>query len=90
MKKTVRIRVTGKVQGVFYRQSTKETAKALGITGEVRNEDDGTVTVIATGTNEQIQRLADWCKIGPRKAVVESVDMDEEELKEFSDFRIVR
>ena len=90
MKKTVRIRVTGKVQGVFYRQSTKETAKALGITGEVRNEDDGTVTVIATGTNEQIQRLADWCKIGPRKAVVESVEVDELELKEFSDFRIVR
>ena len=90
MKKTVRIRVTGKVQGVFYRQSTKETAKALGITGEVRNEDDGTVTVIATGTNEQIQRLADWCKIGPRKAVVESVEVDELELKEFSDFSIVR
>jgi len=90
MKKTVRISVTGKVQGVFYRQSTKETANALGITGEVRNKEDGSVTVIATGTVEQIQRLTDWCKIGPRKAVVETVEVAELELKEFKDFRIVR
>ncbi|MEI9808619.1 MAG: acylphosphatase [Bacteroidota bacterium] len=73
MLKTVSIIVTGKVQGVFYRQSTKEKATSLHITGEVKNMPDDTVHIIATGTGEQIEQLVSWCKQGPPKARVASV-----------------
>ena len=63
MLQTISIVVKGKVQGVFYRQSTREKAKGLGIRGTVKNLENGNVEIIATGTPEQIanmQALADY------------------------------
>ena len=60
MLRTVSITATGRVQGVFFRQSTKEKATSLGIKGEVRNMPDDTVQVIATGTSGQIEQLIEW------------------------------
>ncbi len=90
MLKTVSIIVTGKVQGVFFRQSTKELATVLGIKGEVRNMPDDTVHIIATGTDKQIERLMTWCKQGPPKAKVEKVIAEEQPLQQFEKFRIGR
>ena len=67
MLQTISITVSGKVQGVFYRQSTKEMATSLGITGQVKNLSDGSVYIIATGTKEQLDKLVDWCRQGPRR-----------------------
>ena len=70
----VRLIVKGRVQGVFYRQQTKQTAVSMGISGWVRNRSDGAVEVEALGSKEQLQELIDWCKQGPPHARVESVD----------------
>lgn len=90
MLQTISITVTGKVQGVFFRQSTKETALQLDITGEVKNMDDGNVKIIATGTKQQLDVLIEWCKKGPPKAVVTNVHVKNLPLQEFVCFSIVR
>lgn len=63
--------VTGKVQGVFFRASTREQARALGLSGVARNRDDGSVEVIAVGDATAIDALADWLRRGPPLARVE-------------------
>ncbi len=75
-KKRVHIIVLGKVQGVFYRASTKDTADNLGLGGIVRNKPDGTVEVIAEGDEGQLQKLIDWCHIGPDRSIVRGVEVD--------------
>ena len=87
---TVSIIVSGKVQGVFYRQNTKEKATALGIQGTVENLDDGSVSIIASGTREQLQQLIQWCHQGPSKAKVAQVTVTEIPVQAFNGFRILR
>jgi acylphosphatase len=90
MLKTISITVIGKVQGVFFRQSAKEKALAAGVSGYVSNQPDGTVLIIATGTSEQLGELITWCKTGPPRAEVISVDTRELPLEVFSRFTIER
>lgn len=90
MLKTISILVTGKVQGVWYRKHTQQKAAELGITGTVQNQKDGTVYIIATGTDEQLQQLVYWCKQGPPGAAVEEVTFAELSLQHFDGFHIVR
>jgi acylphosphatase len=90
MLKTVSITVSGKVQGVFYRQSTKERATTLGIKGQVKNTPGDTVEIIATGTVEQIEQLITWCWSGPPKAKVSNVVSKELPVEIFDKFNIVR
>ncbi|MBS1622019.1 MAG: acylphosphatase [Bacteroidetes bacterium] len=90
MLQTISIIVFGKVQGVYFRQSTKEIAQQLNITGEVKNLRDGTVEIIATGTAEQLDQLARWCKQGPPKAIVNRTEIKHLPLQEFIQFSIVR
>jgi acylphosphatase len=90
MLKTVSITVSGKVHGVFYRQSTRELATALNIKGQVRNMPDDTVEIIATGTAEQIERLVKWCWLGPPKSKVIDVIVKEVPSETFEKFSIVR
>lgn len=90
MMKTVAIIVSGKVQGVFYRQSTKEKAAALAITGEVKNLPDDTVHIIATGEPNQIEQLIEWCRQGPPRARVSGVTIEEKPLQQFESFTIQR
>jgi acylphosphatase len=87
---TYSIIVSGKVQGVFYRQSTKEKAASLGIGGTVKNEEDGSVRIIATGHKEQLDELVSWCRRGPAKARVEEVVVETIALQQFSSFTITR
>jgi acylphosphatase len=90
MLQTIEINVSGKVQGVFYRQSAKEKALEFGIKGKVMNLDNGEVQIIATGTKEQLDKLTDWCKKGPVKAKVTNIDIRQLALQSFADFTIVR
>ncbi len=87
---TISIIVSGKVQGVWYRQSTKEKALALGINGEVSNQPDGTVKIVSTGTKEQLSLFTDWCKQGPPKAAVTNLDVKELPLQLFNSFTVER
>ena len=88
--KTVSITVSGKVQGVFYRQSTKEKAEELGITGKVMNLENGDVQVIASGQEEKINQLIEWCRKGPSRALVYGIEIKELPPEDFSYFKIVR
>ena len=84
------ITVSGKVQGVFYRQSTLEIANQFGINGFVKNGTNGNVCIEAEGEEAELKKLIDWCKKGPSRAVVSEVKISEGELKNFSEFSIKR
>jgi acylphosphatase len=90
MSATISIQVTGKVQGVFFRQSTKEEAVRLGITGCVKNNQDGSVRIIATGTPSQLAALEAWSKKGPSRARVDSVIISSLPFQPFITFTIER
>ncbi len=86
--KRLHIVVHGIVQGVFFRANTVSTAKGLGLTGWVRNRNDGSVEIIAEGKQDKLIELLEWCKNGgPASAKVEKVDYNWEEAKnEFKAF----
>lgn len=90
MLQTISIIISGRVQGVFFRQSTKETAQRLNITGEVKNLDGGNVEIIATGSKEQLDDLVEWCRQGPPRAAVTEVQVKDLPLQEFVHFTIKR
>lgn len=84
------IRVSGKVQGVFFRASTKEQADFCGVKGFVKNEMNGDVYIEAEGEERQLQEFLKWCSRGPSRARVDNVDVEESDLRNFSDFRVDR
>ena len=90
MPQTFEIIISGKVQGVFFRQSTKEKAEQLNITGLVKNLPNGTVYVKATGNDDALQEFIAWCWQGPRKAAVCDVAIDVCALQIFDSFNINR
>jgi acylphosphatase len=90
MKKHFNIRISGKVQGVFFRASTKDKADELGVKGFVRNETDGSVYVEAEGEGETVSKFIEWCRHGPRLARVDHCEVWEDENRNFSAFEISR
>ncbi|MBT1701980.1 acylphosphatase [Chryseosolibacter indicus] len=90
MIKSVSIQVTGKVQGVFFRASTKEKADELGAKGIVRNEADGSVYIEAEGEVRVVDTFIDWCKKGPPRAKVNECLVKDIPLQNFKDFTIQR
>ena len=71
--KRIRARVTGRVQGVFYRASAADRASELGLVGWVRNAADGSVELEAEGPPERLEELIAWCRRGPPAARVSDV-----------------
>ena len=87
---TVHVLIKGRVQGVYFRASAKDVADEVGVTGWVKNTEEGDVEIMATGTSEQIKKLVDWCKIGPRRAAVTDVSVTEKEETFFKNFDVIR
>lgn len=85
-----RIIVTGLVQGVFFRAQTKEKADDLGLTGWVRNTDDGSVEIHAEGPEEKLDELEEWCWKGPPKSKVTAVTVTEDQEKRLPTFDVVK
>lgn len=75
--KTVKVVVTGKVQGVWFRAHTRDRARELGLRGSVRNLADGGVEIVAQGKPEAVEALVDWARVGPPLAHVLSVRVEE-------------
>jgi acylphosphatase len=71
--------VHGRVQGVWFRGTTAERARAHGVAGWVRNCPDGTVEAVFEGEPEAVDRLVRFCETGPPRAVVERVDVSEQD-----------
>lgn len=86
----VRMRISGRVQGVYYRDSCRQMAQRLGVDGWVRNRHDGTVEVVAEGSRDDVGALAAWCRQGPPRAVVDRVEFFDEEPEGLQGFRVTR
>ena len=84
----VRCMVAGKVQGVFFRASTREKARTLQLTGHARNLADGRVEVLACGAKEKVQVLKEWLRIGPPGASVSGVACETVPYLPLSEFTI--
>ena len=76
------VRVTGHVQGVFFRDSTRRKAEALGLSGWVKNAPDGIVEAVFEGPSENVRELVAWCEQGPPGASVEDVAADFEPARD--------
>lgn len=86
--KNISLRIYGKVQGVYFRASTREKANQLNISGFASNEKDGSVFIEAEGTAESLDIFCEWCSHGPRNAVVAEIIKNEGALKMYSSFEI--
>lgn len=77
--RSVRLRVTGRVQGVSFRWATEQEARRLGVAGWVRNEPDGSVAAYAVGPTDAVDALVAWAHEGPPSARVASVEVTDVE-----------
>lgn len=73
--RTVHVLVSGRVQGVFYRASTRDVGRQLGLNGWVRNLDDGRVEALVSGPAAQVDEMLDWMAKGPPPASVEALQV---------------
>lgn len=87
--KRAHVYVSGIVQGVFFRSTTRDMAQNLGLKGWVRNLPDGRVEAVFEGPKHLVEKAIQWCHQGPPGAVVESVEVSWEEPKGERDFRIL-
>ena len=88
--KAIKAKVTGKVQGVYFRQHTLNKAQELGVRGFVRNEADKSVYLEAEGEEQAVNELLAWCHRGPRLARVDEVVVELQTPQGFSSFEIIR
>ncbi|HBH86799.1 MAG TPA: acylphosphatase [Syntrophaceae bacterium] len=89
MMRRMHVFISGRVQGVFFRAYTRETAMTLKLTGWVRNLPDGNVETVFEGKDEDVEAMLEWCKKGPPHAIVNNVEaFDEPYRGEFHNFRI--
>ncbi len=75
--KRVRVTIRGRVQGVGFRANCQREAQAAGLRGWVRNQWDGSVEALFEGPSAAVDKLIAWCRVGPRMAEVESVEVAE-------------
>jgi acylphosphatase len=81
-----RVAVTGRVQGVFFRETVRRRALSAHVTGWIRNNADGSVEAVFEGEPEAVERLVDFCREGPRGARVDWVDVGSEEPEGLAGF----
>jgi acylphosphatase len=86
----VRARISGSVQGVFFRASCVDRAKALGLSGWVRNASDGGVEAVFEGEDAGVESMLAWCRKGPPYAEVDRVEVVEEVPTGAEGFRVTR
>ena len=89
IQKRIHIFVAGRVQGVFFRRSTRVMAIKNNVNGLVRNLNDGRVEIIAEGETQNIDNLVTWCKTGPANSRVDEFKLlDEDFIGEFENFQV--
>jgi acylphosphatase len=89
MKKSVRLYISGLVQGIFFRGFIKENAEKLNIKGFVRNLEDGRVETFLEGDSEDVRKMIEICKKGPKHSEVKKVEEKTERNQGFTSFKIL-
>ena len=85
----LKVNITGRVQGVYYRVETKNTADRLGIKGYVKNLSNGSVEAVFEGNSTAVRQMTDWCRKGPAAAAVEHVQTQQTDtVSRFQTFEI--
>jgi acylphosphatase len=89
MKKSVRLYVEGTVQGVFFRSFVKENAERYDLKGFVRNLEDGRVEVFLEGNPDDIEKMVELCKKGPKHSMIKRVEVKQERFQDFKSFKVL-
>jgi acylphosphatase len=87
--KQVHVRVSGRVQGVFFRAEARSRAESLGLSGWIRNEPDGSVAAVFAGEPERVDSMVEWCRRGPAGARVDEVEVTERADEPGDGFRVL-
>ena len=87
--KSIHLIISGKVQGVFFRDSARRKANELGLTGFVRNLSNGTVEIVAQGSEEKINELIEFIKNNPGHSKVKDIEINHKDLEKFNGFEIL-
>ncbi|MDO8516806.1 MAG: acylphosphatase [Nanoarchaeota archaeon] len=91
MKRAVKIEITGTVQGIFFRQFIADNAIKLNLRGFVRNLDNGNVEIITEGETNDILKMIELCKQGPKNSQIKNVKVEERKYEgDFKEFKILR
>jgi len=89
-KVAAKVSISGRVQGVWYRASTRDMARQIGLCGWVRNMPDGRVEAWFEGEREQVERMLAWCWKGPPLAAVDDVDTTWQDAQGLEDLQVTR
>lgn len=89
MKRSVRLYISGLVQGVFYRGFIKENAEKLGVRGFVRNLEDGRVEIFIEGNPAEVNKMIELCKKGPKHSEIKNVEEKPERFQDFKSFKVL-
>lgn len=89
MKKSVRIYIDGIVQGVFFRRFIKENAEKLNVKGFTRNLESGKIEIFLEGNVDEVKKMIELCKKGPRHAQIKKVEIKPERFQGLKDFKVL-
>lgn len=88
--KTLKIKMSGTVQGIFFRKFIQDKAKEIGIRGFVRNLDNGDIEIVAEGRDEKVDEMLEVCKTGYPHSHIKKVEFEEIKNQGFDEFKISR
>ncbi|MDP2628477.1 MAG: acylphosphatase [Nanoarchaeota archaeon] len=89
MKKTVRLYITGVVQGIFFRMFVKENAEKYNVKGFVRNLDNGKIEAFLEGDTNDVEKMIELCKKGPKHSQIKNVEIKNERFQGLKTFKIL-
>ena len=89
MKKSLRLYITGTVQGVFFRNFVKENAERYNVKGFVRNLEDGRIEIFLEGDVNDVNKMIELCKKGPKHSQIQKVEEKEETFQDLKNFKVL-
>ncbi len=88
--KTLRVYISGTVQGVMFRKYIEEQANKIGVRGFVRNKEDGRVELVIEGTDDKVLKMLEICRAGTPHVMVRNIEINEIKYQGFEGFRIMK
>jgi acylphosphatase len=89
MKKSVRLYITGTVQGVFFRGFVKENAERYNVKGFIRNLEDGRIEIFLEGNANDVNKMMELCKKGPKHSMIRNVELKPERFQDMKGFKVL-